>query len=62
VQSPEEKKIAIDFLKDLEDSDKFDDKIVVVVEYFSAFYKAEEYHQDFNQKNSDYYERYKKGS
>jgi peptide methionine sulfoxide reductase MsrA len=47
-------------LDELQQSGKFEDDIVVQVEEFSTFYKAEEYHQDFNQKNSEYYERYKK--
>ena len=46
----------------LHKSGKFDKNITTVIQPFTTFYPAEDYHQDFYKKKSDYYERYPKGS
>jgi peptide methionine sulfoxide reductase msrA/msrB len=57
-----QKEIALDSKKRLEQSKLFEKPIVTEVLPFTSFYKAEEYHQDYYKKASDHYERYKKGS
>ena len=49
-------------IKDLEDSHKFDLPLVTVIQPYSTFFPAEDYHQDFYKKSAEHYERYKKGS
>ena len=46
----------------MEDSKRFSGPIVVEILPFKNFYPAEEYHQDYYQKNPQHYNRYKKGS
>lgn len=48
--------------KKLEESGKFDKPIVTEIEAFTAFYPAENYHQDYYLKNSMHYKMYRKGS
>ena len=48
--------------KKLEQSGKFDKPIVTEIEAFTAFYPAEDYHQDYYKKNSIHYKMYRKGS
>ena len=48
--------------KKLEESGKFDKPIVTEIEAFTAFYPAEDYHQDYYLKNSIHYKMYRKGS
>ncbi len=48
--------------KKLEDSGKFSSPIVTTIEPFTAFYNAEDYHQDYYKKNSMHYKMYRKGS
>ena len=48
--------------KSLEDSGKFKKTIVTIIEPFKSFYRAEEYHQKYYEKNSIHYNLYKKGS
>lgn len=43
-------------------SGRFDKPIVVEITDFSAFYAAEDYHQDYYRKNPAHYKRYRKGS
>ncbi len=50
-QNEEEKKQAEDFIKIVNDSKRWKDKVVTTLEPFDKFYKAEEYHQDYLQKN-----------
>lgn len=57
-----QKEIALDSKKRLVESNLFDKPIATEVVPFVTFFKAEEYHQDYYKKSSDYYERYKKGS
>mgnify|MGYP001235846613 FL=1 len=46
-----ERKIVVDFIKNLENSNLFNDKIVTEVSLITDFYKAEEYHHDYFNKN-----------
>lgn len=58
----EQKIIAEDSKKRLEESALFEKPIATDIVPFTGFFKAEEYHQDYYQKAADHYERYKKGS
>jgi len=55
----EQKKIAEESKKALEESGKFDKPIVTIIEKFTAFYPAEEYHQDYATKNPVRYKTYR---
>lgn len=46
----------------LEDSQLFSAPIATVIEPYTTFFAAEEYHQDYYKKAAEHYERYKKGS
>lgn len=61
-QNENEKKIIEEYIENLEKSKKFDKKIAVKVLPYKNFYEAEEYHQNYSQKNHSAYSRYKKGS
>jgi methionine-S-sulfoxide reductase len=61
-QNEDEKKMGEKIISDLEKSKKFDKEITVNILPFKEFFRAEEYHQDFYKKSSEYYKRYKKGS
>jgi peptide-methionine (S)-S-oxide reductase len=50
-QNEEEKKQAEEFIKIVDDSKRWQGKVVTALEPFTKFYKAEEYHQDYLQKN-----------
>ncbi|MDQ3245041.1 MAG: peptide-methionine (S)-S-oxide reductase MsrA [bacterium] len=54
-QNEEEKKQAEDFIKIVNDSHRWPDIVVTTFEPFVMFYKAEEYHQDYLQKNPNGY-------
>jgi len=43
-------------------SDKFDEPIATEIEEFTTFYRAEDYHQNYSQKNTIQYKAYKKAS
>lgn len=58
----EQKQIAEDYIKYLNDSGIYDKPIVTKVEPFTKFYEAEQYHQDFYKKSSEYYKQYEKNS
>lgn len=47
----EEKKEAEEFIKIVNDSKRWKDPVVTTLEPLGEFYKAEEYHQDYLQKN-----------
>ena len=50
-QNEEERKQAADFIEIVNDSKRWKDPVVTTLEPFTKFYKAEEYHQDYLQKN-----------
>lgn len=51
----EEKKEAEDFIKIVDDSKRWPNKVVTTLEPLKTFYKAEDYHQDYLQKNPNGY-------
>jgi peptide-methionine (S)-S-oxide reductase len=52
-QSPEQKKIAEQVIKDFTGKKIYQDPIVTTLEPFTKFYVAEEYHQDYFARNPD---------
>lgn len=58
----EQRMQAKDSLRKLEESGKFDKQITTQIEEFANFYPAEEYHQDYHEKNPLRFNLYKKGS
>jgi peptide methionine sulfoxide reductase msrA/msrB len=61
-QDSEQKEIALDSKKRLEQSGLFTKKIATEILPFTTFFKAEEYHQDYYKKAAGHYERYKQAS
>lgn len=61
-QNEEEKLLAEESLKELEETGRFNDPIVTPIRPAETFYVAEEYHQDYYQKNSFRYEYYRSRS
>lgn len=61
-KSDEEKNIAGNLLKELEESKIYEDPIVVKIIPEKEFFKAEEYHQRYAEKNPAHYDAYKSGS
>ncbi len=57
-----QREIAEKSKKDLENSNKFDKKIVTEIIPATTFYEAEDYHQDYYKKNPIHYNMYYKGS
>ncbi len=57
--SPEEKKLAEESLMKVEE--KFKQRVATQILPQANFHAAEDYHQDFYEKNKAHYERYKKG-
>jgi peptide methionine sulfoxide reductase msrA/msrB len=53
---------ALDSKKRLEESGLFEKPIATDIVAFTAFFAAEDYHQDYYKKAKDHYERYKKAS
>lgn len=53
--SEEQKQIAEKSKKSLADSGKFSEEIVTTIEKATAFYEAEDYHQDFYKRNPERY-------
>ncbi len=58
----QQKEIALESKKDLEESGIFSDPIVTEIRPVMPFYMAEEYHQDYYRKNVQHYSAYKVGS
>ncbi len=54
-QDESELKQAQDFIKIVDDSKRWDSPVVTTLEPFTKFWKAEEYHQDYLQKNPNGY-------
>ncbi len=50
-QDEEERKEGQDFIRLVNESGRWGDPVVTTLEPFTQFYKAEEYHQDYLQKN-----------
>lgn len=61
-ENEEEKAIAEQSKRELDESGRFIKPIVVSIEEKETFYPAEDYHQDFYKKNNAHYTRYRKGS
>lgn len=54
-QNDEEKKIAEEFIKIVDESKRWPTPVVTTLESFTKFWPAEEYHQDYLQKNPSGY-------
>lgn len=54
-QNEDEKKEAEDFIKIVNDSKRWPGPVVTMLEPFTTFWLAEDYHQDYLQKNPDGY-------
>ncbi len=59
-RNDEEKKIAEEVIKEINDSKKFDKPVATKVLPFTNFYPAEDYHQKYYQKSAFHYNLYKK--
>jgi peptide methionine sulfoxide reductase msrA/msrB len=58
----EEKSIAESLLQELDESHVYDKPVAVQVLPATQFYKAEEYHQNYAEKNPEHYAAYARGS
>jgi peptide methionine sulfoxide reductase msrA/msrB len=58
----EQKRVAMESKKALEESGIFKDPIRTTIEKFTAFYPAEQYHQDYYEKKPVAYKNYRTGS
>jgi peptide methionine sulfoxide reductase msrA/msrB len=61
-ENDSQKRIAEQAIKTLEEADVFADEIVTEVLPAETFWPAEEYHQEYAEKNPNHYKRYKKAS
>lgn len=57
-----QRELSLTLIKKIDDTKKFEAKVAVEVLPFRNFYKAEEYHQDYKDKNSVKYALYREGS
>lgn len=60
--TPEQKSLAEASLQKLDVSGMYEKKIVTSILPYTTFFPAEDYHQNFYQQSSEYYQQYKKGS
>ncbi len=60
--TPEQRELAEEFKKNLDESGKFDKPIATAVEKYMSFFIAEPEHQAYYKKNPLRYAMYKKGS
>ncbi|ASS66850.1 MULTISPECIES: peptide-methionine (R)-S-oxide reductase MsrB [unclassified Paenibacillus] len=60
--SEEQRKLAEESKRSLEESGRFDRPIVVTIEPAATFYDAEDYHQDYHKTHPFRYKMYRKGS
>ena len=58
----EQQRVALESKQALADSGRFDAPIVTEIKAVTTFYPAEEYHQDYHDKNPTNYKRYRSGS
>src|SRR5699024_11792829 len=58
----EQKKIAEDSKKEIEDKNIFKKPIVTQIREAKPFYREEEYHQDFYKKDTQHYQEYRRCS
>lgn len=56
-----QRRLAVEAKRRLVDSKRFTKPIVTEILAFTAFYPAEEYHQDYYKKNPEHYHRYREG-
>lgn len=57
-----QKRLAVEKIKELDNSGKYPKPIVTTIEPYTIFYPAEEYHQDFYKKSPQRYQQYKSHS
>lgn len=61
-RTEEEKHIAEEAIKNIDESKRFDKPVATKVTPYKNFYKAEDYHQEYYKKNPIHYKMYRMGS